>query len=91
MDDWLAELLLGVLAVALLTAFIIVVIVRLATKKPIKAHMVMYALCLGTGIFTLAFFMTMDIPKIAKIVTTITLGIILIFVAAWREQRAKSD
>jgi prolipoprotein diacylglyceryltransferase len=84
------EVLLGMLAVSLLIAFIIVMIVRLATKKPIKAHMVMYALCLGTGIFTIGFFMSMDIPKIAKIVTTITLGIILIFIAAWREQRVKT-
>jgi len=78
------------IAVILFLVFIGWVIWRLAKGKPIKAHMAMYGLCLGTGIFTIAFFMSMDIPKMAKIVTCITLGIILIFVAARRQQRAKS-
>lgn len=78
------------IAVILFLVFIGWVIWRLAKGKPIKAHMVMYGLCLGTGIFTIAFFMSMDIPKMAKIVTCITLGLILIFVAARRQQQAKS-
>ena len=83
-------MLLEFIAVILVLAFIGWVIWRLAKGKPINAHMVMYGLCLGTGIFTIAFFMGMDIPKMAKIVICIVIGLILIFVAAWRQQRAKS-
>ncbi len=84
------EGLLGILAVVLLMVFGGWVVWRVAKEKPIKAHMVMYGLCWGSGIFTIGFFISMDIPKIAKIVTCIALGIILIFIAAWREQRVKT-
>ena len=57
-------------------------------KQPIKAHLVMYGLSALTGIFTIAFFMTMDIPRIAKVLVAIVLGVVLIFVAA-RQQRRK--
>jgi F0F1-type ATP synthase assembly protein I len=83
-------MLLEFIAVILVLAFIGWVIWRLAKKKPIKAHMVMYGLCWCAGIFTIVFFMSMDIPKMAKIVTCIAVGAILIFIAAWRQQRAKS-
>jgi len=91
MDGWLEELLLGILAVSLVIVFSSWVIRRFVQGRPLKPHMVMYGLCLGTGIFTIAFFMSMDIPKVAKIVTCIALGVILIFIAASREQRAKTN
>ncbi len=56
-------------------------------KKPIKAHVLMYLLATLAGIFTLAFFLTMDIETIVKVVTTIILGAVLIFLAAWLQRR----
>jgi tryptophan-rich sensory protein len=68
-------------------------IYRAAKKKQIKAHLVLYWLSALSGIFTLGFFLTMDIPRIAKILVCIVLGAALIFLAAYsqrRKQPAKS-
>lgn len=78
------------IAIILSLAFIGWLIQRAAKKKRITAHIVMYGLCCGASIFTIAFFMTMDIPKMAKIVACIVIGLILVFVAARWQQRAKS-
>lgn len=56
-------------------------------RKPIKAHLVMYGVSCLTGIFTLAFFLSMDIPRIIKVLVCIILGAVLIFVAAWLQRR----
>jgi len=61
---------------------------RAFRKKPINAHLVMYLISGLTGIFTIAFFMTMDIPRIVKVLVAIILGGTLIFWAA-RQQRRK--
>jgi hypothetical protein len=52
--------------------------------------MVMYGLCIISGIFTIVFFMNMDIPTIAKVLTAIVLGGVLIATAA-RQQRRKQE
>lgn len=57
-------------------------------RKPIKAHLIMYGLSVLAGIYTIAFFMTMDIPRIVKVVVAVVLGAVLIFVAA-RQQRQR--
>jgi len=56
-------------------------------KQPIKAHLVMYGLSALAGIFTIAFFMTMDIPRIIKVLVAIILGVVLIFLAARQQRR----
>jgi len=57
-------------------------------KQPIKAHLVMYGLSALAGIFTIAFFMTMEgIPRIVKVLVAIVLGAVLIFVAARQQRR----
>jgi len=56
-------------------------------KKPIRAHMVMYALSWLSGVFTLSFFFSMDIDRMIKIIISIVLGIILIILAAYRQRR----
>jgi tryptophan-rich sensory protein len=81
------------LAVLLSLALIGWLIYRAAKKRQIKAHLVLYWLSALSGIFTLAFFLTMDIPRIAKILVCIVLGAALIFLAAYyqrRKQPAKS-
>jgi ABC-type Fe3+-siderophore transport system permease subunit len=75
------------LAVLLALAFIGWIIYRAARKKLIKAHLVMYWLSSLAGIFTLAFFLTMDIPRIIKVLICIVLGAALIFLAAYSQRR----
>jgi len=59
-------------------------------RKPIKAHMVMYGLSWLAGIFTLAFFLSMDIERMIKILVSIILGAVLIFLAAYLQRRQAS-
>jgi len=66
------------------------VIYRAVKGKPIKAHVVSYAVACVTGIFTLAYFLTMDIPQLIKIVVSIFLGIALIILAAYLQRRQPS-
>jgi len=80
------------MAVAVLAAlaFIGWLIYRAVKGKPIKAHVVAYAVACVTGVFTLAYFLTMDIPQLIKIVVSILLGVVLIIVAAYLQRRQPS-
>ena len=81
------------IAVILALAFIGWLIWRAAKRRPIKAHLVMYGLSCASGIFTLAFFLSMDISRMIKILVCIVLGAALIFLAAYlqRRQLRKAD
>jgi hypothetical protein len=72
-------------------AFIGWLIWRAAKRKPVKAHLVSYILACIAGVFTFTFFLTMDIPEVVKILASIILGGVLIFVAAWFQRRVKSE
>jgi tryptophan-rich sensory protein len=76
-----------VIAVLLSLALIGWLIYRAVKKKSIKAHLILYWLSALSGIFTLGFFLTMDIPRIAKILVCIVLGAALIFLAAYSQRR----
>jgi len=65
-------------------------IYRAVKGKPFKPHIVAYGVACITGIFTLAFFLGMDIPQLIKIVVCILLGIVLIVVAAYFQRRQLS-
>ena len=71
-------------AVAVLAslAFIGWLIFRTVRQKTVRAHTVSRALAYVTGVFTFAFFLSMDIPELIKIVVSILLGIALIVLAA---------
>ena len=75
------------IAVILSLFFIGWIIWRAARRKLIKAHLVMYGLSCLAGIFTLAFFLGMDIPRIIKVLVCIILGAGLISMAAWLQRR----
>lgn len=75
----------------LVIAFIVWLIRRAAKKKAIKAYMVLYGLSCMAGIFTLAFFLIMDISTMIKILVCIIFGVVLIFLAARLQQRAKAN
>jgi hypothetical protein len=78
--------------VAVLAAlFFIGWLVFRATKgKPVRAHMVSYGVAVVAGVFTYAYFLSMDIPQFFKIVFSIIIGIILIIVAAFYQRRMAS-
>ena len=76
-------------AVAVLAslAFIGWLIYRAARGKPIKAHTISYGVACVAGIFTFAFFLSMDIPHLFKIMASIIAGVVLIFLAAYIQRR----
>jgi uncharacterized integral membrane protein len=51
----------------------------------------MYGISVVTGILSIVFFMTMDLPKIAKVLSAIVLGGALIFLAARMQRRSQAD
>jgi biotin transporter BioY len=77
------------IAVAVLASLAVIgwLIYRAVKGKPFKAHIVAYAVACVAGIFTLAFFLDMDIPQLIKIVVCILLGVALIVVAAYFQRR----
>ncbi|UCH51175.1 MAG: hypothetical protein JSV54_09330 [Chloroflexota bacterium] len=81
----------GAVAVIGSLAFIGWLIWRAAKRKPIKAHLVSYILACIAGVFTFTFFLSMDIPEVVKILASIILGAVLIFVAAWFQRRIKPE
>ena len=78
-----------VVAVAVLASlgFIGWIIYRAVKVKSVKAHMVSYGVACVAGVFTYAYFLSMDFPQLIKIVASILLGIILIVVAAYLQRR----
>ncbi len=81
------------IAIAILASLALVgwLIYRAVRGKTFKAHTVSYGLACVAGTFTLAFFFSMDIPQLVKIVVSILLGIALIVVAAALQRRRQPD
>ncbi len=78
-------------AVLATLAFIGWLIHRAVKGKQIKAHAISYGVATVAGIFTYAFFLNMDMPQLIKIVISIVMGIILIFLAAFIQRRRQLD
>ena len=81
----------GAIAVMGSLALIGWLIWRAVKRKPIKAHVVSYILACIAGVFTFVFFLSMDLPEVLKILASIILGGVLIFIAAWFQRRARPD
>jgi hypothetical protein len=81
-----------VTAVAVLAAlaFIAWIIVKAVKTKSVKAHSVSYGVAIVAGVFTYAYFLSMDFPQLVKIIISIFVGIILIFIAALLQRRLAS-
>jgi len=71
-----------VVAVLAALGFISWVIYRSIRGKQVKAHMVSYGIACVAGVFTYAYFLSLDLPQLIKIVISILLGIILILIGA---------
>ena len=78
-----------VVFVAVLAAlgFIGWVIYRAIRGRGVKAHMVSYGIACVAGVFTYAYFLSLDLPQLIKIVSSIVLGIILILFGALYQRR----
>ena len=79
----------GVVMIAVLASltFIGWLIFRAVRDKSVKAHFISYGIAVITGIFTYAYFLSMDFIPLIKIVVSIILGIILIVVGALYQRR----
>ena len=78
------------LAIILAAGFVGWLIWRAIKGRKIKIHLVMYGLSALSCIYAIVYFMNMDVPTIAKVLTAIILGGVLIFIAA-RQQRRKQQ
>ncbi len=66
-------------------------IYRAVKQKPIRAHTVTRVLACVAGIYTFAFFLSMDIPQLVKVMVSIFLGMVLIVLAAYLQRRRQPD
>ena len=76
-------------AVAVLAslAFIGWLVYRAIRQKPIKAHTIVRALAYVTGLYTFAFFLSMNIPLLIQVVVSILFGAVLIVLGASLQRR----
>ncbi len=81
-----------VTAVAVLASLFFIgwIIYRAVRDKSIKAHSVSYGVSIVAGVFTYAYFLSLDLPQLIKILVSIVFGIILIVFAALYQRRKAS-
>jgi len=77
------------LAVILAAGFVGWLIWRALKGKQIKIYLVMYGLSALSGIYSIIYFMNMDVPTVAKVLTAIILGGVLIWIAARRQSQTQ--
>ncbi|MFC1931173.1 hypothetical protein ACFLXJ_03100 [Chloroflexota bacterium] len=68
-------------------AFIGWIIYRAVRQKQVNAHTIARALAYVTGLYTYAFFLTMNIPLLLQVVVSILLGAVLIVLGASLQRR----
>ena len=76
-------------AVAVIASLVFIgwLVYRAIRQKPIKAHTIARALAYVTGLYTFAFFLTMNIPLLIQVVVSILLGAVLIIFGATLQRR----
>lgn len=80
-------------AVAVLSSLVFIgwLIFRAVRQKQVKAYIISRALSYVAGVYTFAFFLSMNIPELVKIVASILLGIALVVLAAFLQRRRQTD
>ena len=80
-------------AVAVLASLALIgwLIYRGVKQKPIRAHTVVRAIAYLAGLYTFAFFLSMDFPLLIKVVVSIVLGAVLIVFGATIQHRRQAD
>ena len=77
------------IAVAVIASLVFIawIIYRAIKSRSLKAHVVTYGLACVAGAYTFAFFLSLDIPQLIKILVSILLGMSLIVLAAILQRR----
>jgi hypothetical protein len=78
----------AVAAILAILVFIAWIIYRAVRGRQIKAYMISYGIACVAGVFTYAYFLSIDFPQLIKIVVSIVLGVILILIGALYQRRA---
>lgn len=80
-------------AVAVLASLAIIgwLIYRGVRQKPIRAHTIVRAIAYLTGLYTFAFFLSINFPLLIKVVVSIVLGAVLIVIGATIQRRYQAD
>lgn len=64
---------------------------RAIRRKTVKASTISRALAYLAGIYTFAYFLSMEIPQLFKIVVSILLGMVFIILAAYIQKSRQPD
>jgi uncharacterized membrane protein len=80
-------------AVAVLASLALIgwLVYRGVKQRPIQAHTLVRAIAYLTGLYTYAFFLSMNFPLLIKVVASIVLGAVLIVVGATIQRRRQTD
>ncbi len=62
-------------------------IYRAVKQKPVRAYMVTRVLAYVAGVYTFAFFLSMNIPLLIQVLVSILLGAVVIVLAAFLQRR----
>jgi hypothetical protein len=79
------------LAIIAILIFVGWLIYRSIRQRTVKAHFVSYGIAIIAAVFTYAYFLSLDYPKLIKILGSIVLGVILIIVAALYQRHRTSN
>ena len=79
-------------AVAVIASLVFLgwIIYRAIRGRSLKAHVVTYGLSCVAGAYTFAFFLSLDLQQLVKVLVSILLGVALIILAALIQRRKAS-
>ena len=80
-------------SVAVIASLVVIgwLIYRVVRGKPFKAHTLTYAVAIVAGVFTVAYFLSMNIPQLVKILVSILVGMALIVLGAYIQRRRQEQ
>jgi vacuolar-type H+-ATPase subunit I/STV1 len=86
----MVSVILVILAILASLGLLAWLIVRAIKQRSFSAHTVSYALAILAGVLTYAYFLSMELPQLVKILISILLGAALIIMAAWLQLRRRA-
>ncbi len=80
-------------SVAVIASLVVIgwLIYRVVRGKPFKTHTLAYAVAIVAGVFTVAYFLSMNIPQLVKILVSILIGMALIVLGAYIQRRRQEQ
>ena len=70
-------------------AFIVWLIYRAIKERSMRAHIVCYGISVLAGVFTYAYFLNLEMHQMVKVVVSMIIGVVLIFIAARHQSRIR--